>query len=304
MDPRGQALRRHATHMLQFKPGADVSMLNAIMHVIVEEGLYDRQYIEAMTENWEAMKPSIWPASRPRRWKRSAASRRDPARRRPRLRPRRRGHDLLGHGHQPARPRHRQFPLPDLARADVRPCRPAGHRAASAAGQNNVQGASDAGLIPMFLPDYQSVTDDAVRAVRAGLGRGRLVGQKGLTVTEILDAVHEGQIRGMYILGENPAMSDPDVEPCARGAGEAGASGGAGHLPDRDRQLRRRDPARRGLLREDRHRDQHQPAGADGPSRRAAARRGARGLGDHRRPGAEGWARLVLYAIRARSSPR
>ena len=55
MDPRGVALRRHATHMLQFKPGADVSMLSAIMHVIVEEDLYDRQYIQAMTENWEAM---------------------------------------------------------------------------------------------------------------------------------------------------------------------------------------------------------------------------------------------------------
>ncbi|MBV1867283.1 MAG: molybdopterin-dependent oxidoreductase, partial [Marinosulfonomonas sp.] len=59
MDPRGQALKRHATHMLQFKPGADVSMLNAIMHVIVEEELFDRQYIEAMTENWDAMKTHL-----------------------------------------------------------------------------------------------------------------------------------------------------------------------------------------------------------------------------------------------------
>src|SRR5690606_32680987 len=59
MDPRGQALKRHATHMLQFKPGADVSMLNAIMHVIVEEELYDRQYIAAMTENWDAMKAHL-----------------------------------------------------------------------------------------------------------------------------------------------------------------------------------------------------------------------------------------------------
>ncbi|MEO1238807.1 MAG: molybdopterin-dependent oxidoreductase, partial [Pseudomonadota bacterium] len=59
MDPRGQALARHATHMLQFKPGADVSMLNAIMHVIVEEELYDRQYIEGYTENWEAEKARL-----------------------------------------------------------------------------------------------------------------------------------------------------------------------------------------------------------------------------------------------------
>ena len=55
MDPRGQALKRHATHMLQFKPGTDVAMLNAIMHVILNEGLYDEQYIQAHTEGFEAM---------------------------------------------------------------------------------------------------------------------------------------------------------------------------------------------------------------------------------------------------------
>ena len=54
MDPRGSQLSRHANRMLRFRPGTDVSMLNAIMHVIVEEELYDRQYIEAYTENWEA----------------------------------------------------------------------------------------------------------------------------------------------------------------------------------------------------------------------------------------------------------
>ena len=59
MDPRGVGLGRFATHRLQFKPGADVSMLNAIMHTIVEEELYDRQYIEAFTENWEAMKKHL-----------------------------------------------------------------------------------------------------------------------------------------------------------------------------------------------------------------------------------------------------
>ena len=59
MDPRGQALKRFASHMLQFRPGADVSMLNAIMHVIVEEDLYDQQYIEAYTENWEAEKAHL-----------------------------------------------------------------------------------------------------------------------------------------------------------------------------------------------------------------------------------------------------
>jgi formate dehydrogenase major subunit len=80
-------------------------------------------------------------------------------------------------------------------------------------GQNNVQGASDAGLIPMFLPDYQSVSDDSVRQSFNERWDGQPVAaQAGLTVVEIMDAVHRGEIRGMYILGENPAMSDPDVE--------------------------------------------------------------------------------------------
>ena len=59
MDPRGQGLKRHATHMLQFKSGADVSMLNAIMNVIVEEGLFDQQYIDGFTENWDEMKAHL-----------------------------------------------------------------------------------------------------------------------------------------------------------------------------------------------------------------------------------------------------
>ena len=80
-------------------------------------------------------------------------------------------------------------------------------------GQNNVQGASDAGLVPMFLPDYQSVEDDGVRSAFTSVwGTEDFSSQKGLTVVEIMDAIHDDKIKGMYILGENPAMSDPDVE--------------------------------------------------------------------------------------------
>jgi formate dehydrogenase major subunit len=80
-------------------------------------------------------------------------------------------------------------------------------------GQNNVQGASDAGLIPMFLPDYQPVEDDGVRSAFTSVWKsGDFSSKRGLTVVEIMDAIHDDAIRGMYILGENPAMSDPDVE--------------------------------------------------------------------------------------------
>src|SRR6202007_2260653 len=59
MDPRGQALRRHATHMLQFKNGTDVAMLNAMLNVIVTEKLYDQQYIQTYVEGFEAFAQHI-----------------------------------------------------------------------------------------------------------------------------------------------------------------------------------------------------------------------------------------------------
>ena len=77
-------------------------------------------------------------------------------------------------------------------------------------GQNNVQGASDAGLIPMVFPDYKSVKDQAVRQVYEELWGRSLDPNPGLTVVEIMDAIADGQIKGMYVQGENPAMSDPD----------------------------------------------------------------------------------------------
>jgi formate dehydrogenase major subunit len=78
-------------------------------------------------------------------------------------------------------------------------------------GQNNVQGASDAGLIPMVLPDYQSVGDSQLRAAFEELWNTPLSDEPGLTVVEVMNAIHAGEVRGMYIVGENPAMSDPDL---------------------------------------------------------------------------------------------
>lgn len=213
MDPRGQALKRFSTHMLQFRPGADVSMLNAIMHVIVEEKLYDQQYIEAYTENWEAEKAHLKdfspenmegicgiPAEELRAVARTFAGAKA-------------GMIFWGmgvsqhiHGTDNARC------LISLALMTGQVGRP-GAGLHPLRGQNNVQGASDAGLVPMFLPDYQPVGDDGVRSAFQDVWKeGSIDPNKGLTVTEILDAVHAGEIESMYILGENPAMSDPDVE--------------------------------------------------------------------------------------------
>src|SRR5688572_22249884 len=79
-------------------------------------------------------------------------------------------------------------------------------------GQNNVQGASDSGLIPMFYPDYQRVNVPAARQRFETLWKMELDPDPGLTVVEIMNAAKKHEIRGMYVMGENPAMSDPDVD--------------------------------------------------------------------------------------------
>ena len=213
MDPRGVGLRRFATHMLQFRPGADVSMLNAIMHTIVEEKLYDQQYIDAYTENWEAEKAHLADFS-PEKMEGicgiPAETLRDVARTFATAKSAMIfwGMGISQHIHGTDNSRC----LISLALMTGQVGRP-GTGLHPLRGQNNVQGASDAGLIPMFLPDYQTVTDDGVRAAFTDVwGSGDFSNEKGLTVTEIMDAVHEDKIKAMYILGENPAMSDPDVE--------------------------------------------------------------------------------------------
>ncbi|MFT5346419.1 MAG: formate dehydrogenase major subunit, partial [Dinoroseobacter sp.] len=213
MDPRGQALKRFSSHMLQFRPGADVSMLNAIMHVIVEEELYDKQYIEAYTENWEAEKAHLKGFS-PEKMSEicgiDAETLRDVART---FAGAKAGMIFWGMGIS------QHIHGTDNSRCLISLALMTGHVGRPGAGlhplrgQNNVQGASDAGLVPMFLPDYQSVTDDGVRSAFTDVwGTGDFSNEKGLTVTEIMDAVHTDQIKAMYILGENPAMSDPDVD--------------------------------------------------------------------------------------------
>ncbi len=212
MDPRGVGLGRYATHRLQFRPGSDVAMLNAIMHVIVEERLYDTQYIDAYTEGWDAFKLHLknFPP------KKMAAIcgieaetlrlvARDFASSKAAMIFWGMGISQHIHGTDNSRC------LISLALMCGQVGRP-GSGLHPLRGQNNVQGASDAGLIPMFFPDYQSVADENISSKFANVWQaGNMSPQKGLTVVEIINAIHADQIKGMYILGENPAMSDPDV---------------------------------------------------------------------------------------------
>ncbi len=213
MDPRGVGMRKFADHMLQFRPGADVALLNSIMHVIVEEKLYDEQYIETYTENWEAEKAHLADFSPE---KMEAISGIDPETIRDVARIYAGAKSALifwGMGvSQHIHGTDNSRCLISLALMCGQVGRP-GAGLHPLRGQNNVQGASDAGLIPMFLPDYQTVTDDQIRDNFTGVwGSDDFSNEKGLTVTEIVDQVYAGNIKGMYIQGENPAMSDPDAE--------------------------------------------------------------------------------------------
>jgi formate dehydrogenase major subunit len=211
MDPRGQALKRHATHMLQFKPGSDVAMLNAIMHVILDEGLYDRQYVQAHTEGFEQLKEHL-KAFPPDKMAEicgiDAETLKTVARK---FATAQRSIVFWGmgvsqhvHGTDNARC------LISLVLMTGQVGRP-GTGLHPLRGQNNVQGASDAGLIPMVFPDYGAVGNDAIRDKFEEIWGQKLDPRPGLTVVEIVHAILADEISGMYIMGENPAMSDPDA---------------------------------------------------------------------------------------------
>ncbi len=211
MDPRGQALKRHASHMLQFKSGSDVAMLNAIMHVIVEEGLFDQQYIQSHTEGFKNMRKHLKDFS-PEKMADvcgiDADELRTVARKYATA-----GRSIIFWGMGVSQHTHGT----DNARCLISLALMTGHTGRPGTGlhplrgQNNVQGASDAGLIPMVFPDYMKVGNDDLRHRFEDLWGAELDPNPGLTVVEIVHAIHDGDIRGMYIMGENPAMSDPDA---------------------------------------------------------------------------------------------
>jgi formate dehydrogenase major subunit len=211
MDPRGQALKRHATHMLQFRNGTDVAMLNAILNVIVTEKLYDQQYIQTYTEGFPALAEHVKDFT-PEEMGPICGLEPDLLRTVARKFARAKsaiifwGMGVSQHTHGTDNARC----LIALSLITGQIGRP-GTGLHPLRGQNNVQGASDAGLIPMFFPDYKSVEDPEIRGKYELAWHSKLDPKRGLTVVEIMNAVHADVIKGMYIMGENPAMSDPDL---------------------------------------------------------------------------------------------
>ncbi len=211
IDPRAEEISKHAQYFCQIKPGTDVAFYNAMMNVIIEEGLVNREYLEKHTENFEALKPVVAKYT-PEMASKICGVAPDRIREVARVFGKAKaaivywGMGISQHVYGT-----------NNARCLISLILMTGNVGKSGAGlhplrgQNNVQGASDSGLIPMFFPDYQSVENPEIRGRFEKLWGRKLDPKKGLTVVEIAKGALEGRIKGMYILGENPFLSDPNV---------------------------------------------------------------------------------------------
>ena len=211
VDPRETMLSNHADFFLRQKPGTDVAWLNGFMNVIIGEGLHDREYIQERTEDFEALANTV-------------------------------------SGYAPEKVAEITGIPPDALRAAARAYAKAGcasilysmgitqhtsgtdnvksvanlamltgnvGKASSGVnplrGQNNVQGACDMGALPNVYSGYQKVSDDAARSKFEQAWGTSLPAGNGLTVVELMNAATDGTVRALYVMGENPMVSDPDI---------------------------------------------------------------------------------------------
>ena len=215
-DPRITDLGQHAWRTLQFRADTDVALLNALIHTIIEENLVDEVFVAQRASNYQALKDNVKgyspeamapicgiPAQTLREVARAYATAK--------------GAMILWgmgvsqhvHGTDNARC---LIALATVAGQIGKP----GSGLHPLRGQNNVQGASDAGLIPMMYPNYQRVTNPAAHDWFESFWNAKLDDQPGYTVVEIMHKIlapesDPHKVRGMLIMGENPAMSDPDL---------------------------------------------------------------------------------------------
>jgi formate dehydrogenase major subunit len=211
VDPRAERMADHADIFCQLKPGTDVALYNGIMHEVIRLELVDKEFVEQRTSNFAALAETVkdYPPERAaqitgvdaavirriaRLWGEAGS-----------------GIIFWGMGIS------QHTTGTDNARCLIAMCAITGNVGRPGSGlhplrgQNNVQGSSDMGLIPMFYPDYQRADDPAVHARFEQLWGTELDPKRGLTVTEIIGSALAGGVRGMYMMGENPFLSDPNI---------------------------------------------------------------------------------------------
>jgi len=210
IDPRKQDLSRYAEYHLQFKPGQDLALLNAIIYTIIDENLYNKEYINQNTEGFDLLKKEVESFDFIL-LSRLCGVEPDLIKSVARIYAKAKSSIIFWgmgisqhiHGTQNA------FSLINLALITGHVGR-IGTGLHPLRGQNNVQGASDAGLIPMSYPDYKKVTEADNKYKMENFWGTSLEYNEGKTVVEIIEDISNKKIKGLYVLGENPAMSDPD----------------------------------------------------------------------------------------------
>jgi formate dehydrogenase major subunit len=210
-DPREVPLARHADFFLNFRPDSDVALLNALMHSVLSQGLVDADFVARRTKGFAELKEHLAafsPEAMAPVCGIDASTIHEVARRYATAKGAiifwGMGVSQHTHGTDNARA------LISLALMTGQIGRP-GCGLHPLRGQNNVQGASDAGLLPMVFPDYRPVGDPQARAAFEALWQAKLDPRPGLTVVEVVQAILAGEVRGMYFMGENAAMSDPNL---------------------------------------------------------------------------------------------
>jgi len=221
-DPRSIELDEYATVELHHKPGADVALLNGLMHIIIRDGLEDKDFIWERTEGFEEMRQLVEKYTPevvetitgvPQTALEAAAHLFGEAKS---------ACILYGMGitqHTTGTDNVKSVANLLLLTGNIGR---EGTGFSPLRGQNNVQGACDMGALPNVYPGYQKVDDPVVRAKFEAAWGCELSNKPGMTVTDIADAISRGDIKGLYVMGENPMLSEPYLEHTERALEQLG----------------------------------------------------------------------------------
>jgi formate dehydrogenase alpha subunit len=210
-DPRRIDIADYADLHLRHKPGTDIALLNGLMHIILREGWQDDAFIAERTENLEELEALVEKYTPEVVSEITGVAVADLEKAAGMMAENRPGALLYAMG----------ITQHTVGVANVMSCANlqmllgnmgvAGGGVNPLRGQNNVQGACDLGGLPNVYPGYQRVTDPAIQEKFEQAWGVPLSGEIGLTVTEMMNGLESGQVRCMYVIGENPMVSDPDL---------------------------------------------------------------------------------------------
>jgi len=216
IDPREIDLVKYADIWLRQKPGTDVAVFNGLMNVIIAEGLYDKEYVAGRTEGFEALKAVVAKYTPESVEKISGVPAED-------LKKAARMYAQAGRAsiiYAMGITQH--ITGTDNVKSTANLSMLCGNVGIEGGGvnplrgQNNVQGACDMGALPNVYPAYQPVAGEDVRKKFEAAWKAALSPKPGLTLMEIMAAAGSGKIKALYVMGENPLLSDPDLQHVAK----------------------------------------------------------------------------------------